>query len=142
MANKTVQTYSPKQQAISWGGVPLTGWISCKVTSSSDAFTKEVGADGEVARGVSADDTHEIEIEFQQTSASITYINTIRIADKLTGAGMLPFVISDLSGVTRMFWLQAWVKKFPDFERKTELSPMVFMWDTGQISGDIIGGSV
>jgi len=139
----TVQTYTPKNQVITFGGIRLTGWISVKVVANSPTWNKEVGADGEIARGQSMDDTHKVTLELMQTSASGTYLNAIRVADKLTGlGGILPLNIADLSGVSRFFWLQAWITKMPDWERAKELKSLSVEFETGQSALDLIGGSI
>jgi len=130
------KTYNPKKVLLTFGGIPISGFAKgtfIKVTPSADTYTKYVGADGEVARAQSSDDTSSVEITLMKTSDSNAYLNTIKESDKLIGDGVLPLSITDLStGQEVMFWAQAWIKKAPDKEYGDDVPTRNWTFDTGQ----------
>ena len=57
-ANPLLTTYDPKRVIITFGGTPIGGYADgtfVDIAASSEAFTRKVGADGEVTRSKSAD---------------------------------------------------------------------------------------
>jgi hypothetical protein len=130
------KTYNPKKVLLTFGGIPISGYAKgtfIKVTPAADTFTKKVGADGEVARAQSSDDTSEVTITLMKTSDSNVYLNTIKESDKLIDDGVLPLSITDLSsGREAMFWAQAWIKKAPDKEYGDDVPDRTWTLDTGQ----------
>jgi hypothetical protein len=95
-------------------------------------WTKKVGADGEVARALSNDNTHTIQITLMQTSLSNVYLRTVMNADKLTGLGMLPLSFTDLNTMEVKFWPQAWVSVEPGTGRAKETTDTQWTLHTGQ----------
>ncbi len=136
-----VQTYDPKKVIVTFGGTPLSGYADgtfITVAPSADTFAKVVGADGEVARGRSNDDTAEVTITLMQTSLSNKVLSTIRAADKIGSSGILPLSITDLSGASLYFWPQAWIRRSPDGEFAKEVGERAWIFDTGQPSQEIV----
>lgn len=139
-----VKTYDPKRVIVTFGGIPITGWADgtfIKVTAHADRFTKKVGADGEVMRARSNDDTHTIDITINQTSLANTALNAIKDIDRLTGLGCRPFSITDLNGVGLMFWPQAWIQKCPDVEHAKDVGTRAWIFDTGQVVQEDVNGT-
>jgi hypothetical protein len=136
-ANPLVGTYDPKKVIITLGGVPIGGYADgtfVQVDPNSETWTRKVGADGEVARALSNDNTHTIQITLMQTSLSNIYLRTVMNADKLTGLGMLPLNIIDLSlgSPEEHFWPQAWVSTDPSTGRAKETTDVQWTIHTGQ----------
>jgi hypothetical protein len=134
-ANPLVSTYDPKKVIITIGGVPIGGYADgtfIQIDPNGDTWTKKVGADGEVARALSNDNTHTIQITLMQTSLSNAYLRTIMNADKLTGLGMLPLSFTDLNTMEVHFWPQAWVSTTPSIGRAKETTDMQWTIHTGQ----------
>jgi hypothetical protein len=128
-------TYDPKKVIITLGGVPIGGYADgsfVQVDPNSETWTKKVGADGEVSRSLSNDNTHTVQITLKQMSLSNAYLRTVMNANKLTGLGMLPLSITDLSTGTPRFWPQAWVSTDPSFGRAKEETDMQWTIHTGQ----------
>jgi len=141
-ANPNVTTYDPKKVIITFGGIPLGGFVNgtfVNVTASTPRFTKVVGADGEVSRSKSADNTSEITITLMQSSLSNQYLSGLTTVDKLTGKGILPFTITDLNGGTLKFWPQAWITTDPDLDFAAELGEREWTFHTGQVSASNTG---
>jgi len=140
-----LKTYDPAKVIITLGGIPITGFADgtfVAVTPAGDRFTKKVGADGEVSRTKSNDNTSRVTITLKQTSLSNTYLNTLKEADRLLNGGVRPLSITDLSGTTILFWPQAWIASPPDQEFAKEEGDRAWNIDTGQAAQEIIGGHV
>jgi hypothetical protein len=134
-ANPLVGTYDPKKVIITLGGVPIGGYADgtfVQIDPNSETWQKKVGADGEVARSLSNDNTHTMQITLMQTSLSNAYLRTVMNADKLTGLGMLPLSFTDLNTGDIHFWPQAWVSTTPPLGRAKETTDTQWTLHTGQ----------
>jgi hypothetical protein len=128
-------TYDPKKVIITLGGVPIGGYADgtfIQVDPNSETWIRKVGADGEVSRSLSNDNTHTIQITLKQMSLSNLYLRTVMFADKLTGLGILPFSIIDLSTGESHFWPQVWVSTTPPLGRAKEETDIQWTIHTGQ----------
>ena len=135
--NTLVATYDPKKVIITLGGVPINGYTDgtfVNVTGNLETWIRKVGADGEVNRALTNDNTHEISITLLQTSESNKYLDSVYKADKSTGLGMLPLSIVDLNDGSERFWQQAWVTRDPDNGRARETTDKNWTIHTGQIA--------
>jgi hypothetical protein len=140
-----LKTYDPAKVMITLGGVPITGFADgtfVSVEPAGDRFTKKVGADGEVSRTKSNDNTSRVTLTLKQTSLSNTYLNTLKESDRLLNAGVRPLSITDLSGTTILFWPQAWVAAVPGQEFGKEEGDRAWVIDTGQAAQEVIGGHI
>lgn len=138
-----VTTYDSKKVIVTFGGVPITGFADgtfIQIDANGDFFTKKIGADGEVVRSMSNDNTHTVQITLQQSSVSNDYLSTCHNADKLTGRGMLPLAIADLNGTTLHFWSQAWISSDPSWGYAKESTDRQWTLQTGQEIGGNNGG--
>jgi hypothetical protein len=145
MADRLVTTYDAKKVIITLGGVPIGGYADgsfVEITPTADSFAKKTGADGEVARSRSNDNTHRVTITLQQSSLSNEYLSKVKNADKLTNLGMLPLSITDLSGTTLFFWPQAWVVTDPSWTYAKENTERAWAFDTGQVAAQNEGGTL
>jgi hypothetical protein len=135
-ANPLAGNYDPKKLVITFGGVPIGGYADGTVLeiapNDADGVKKKVGADGEVSRSFSADNTHQITITLMQSSDSNAYLSGVRNADKLTGHSILPLAINDLSGGSMGFWPQAWIRGDPTWSYGKEDQERQWIIDTGQ----------
>lgn len=101
------------------------------IDTDADQFTKVVGGKGDVTRVQSADDSVTITIKLLQTSASNKELNTLFLADKETGAGSLPMIITDLESGEIYSILNSWIMKQPTVTRgqSTNTTDWVFQGD-------------
>ena len=139
-----VKNYDPKRVNVFFGGVPITGFADgsfISVTPSSQYWTKVSGADGEKARAKSNDNSHEVTITLMQTSQSNDYLSGILALDRASNAGKLPLTIVDLSGTTKMNWLNAWIRQPPDVDESKEITERAWVFDTGDIDIEVYGGN-
>ena len=140
-----VKTYNPKRVIVVFGGVPISGFADgsyITITPGSQRYTKAVGADGEVARGKSNDNTHEVTLTLIATSVSNNVLSSFVLVDKLSDAGALPLQIIDLSGTTLFFWPQAWVRQPADIDMAKEVGSRAWLLDTGQVTAEVVGGNI
>jgi hypothetical protein len=140
MPNPVVTNYDPKKVVITFGGVPLDGFTDGDFISvapnDADGFKKVVGADGEVARAQSNDNTHNVTLTIMQSSLVNAQLSNIRNTDKLTGKAIQPLSITDLNGGSLHFWPQAWIKGDPEWGYGKELKERQWVFDTGQQATD------
>jgi hypothetical protein len=140
------KNYDPKKVIVVFGGVPIGGYADGDfievAPNDADGFKKQVGADGEVARAQSADNTHNVTLTLMQSSMSNQYLSGIRTMDKMTGKGCLPLAITDVNGVSLHFWPEAWIKGDPTWGYGKELKERQWTFDTGQQAVDNKSGLV
>lgn len=114
-----VRTYSPKDISIIIGGATMSGYAEdsfCTIERSADAFTKVVGADGEVTRTASADKTGTITVTLLQTSPSNDVLSALQLADEVSLVGKFPLLIKDSFGTSLYEASTAWIMKVADSE--------------------------
>lgn len=130
-----VKTYSSKQIIIAFGPHTITGYADdsfVTIDQNGDGTTKVVGCDGEVARSLSPDKTHQVKISLLQTSNSNKYLNKIRKLDVETGEGVMPLMITDLRGNTMFHAPEAWITKDPSRGYGKATTNREWIFDTGE----------
>lgn len=137
------KTLDPKKVLVIVGGVPMSGFADgtfITVSRDEDSFTKRVGSDGEVARIKNANTTGSIVMTLLQSSASNDVLSGFLVADELSGAGVVPVLIKDLTGLTTIVTATAWVRKPADATFSKEVETREWTLDTGSM--DIFTGGV
>ena len=144
MANDAVGTYDPKKVIIDFGGQIIDGFADGTFLTiaphDADGFKKVVGADGEIMRSLSADNSHVVTFTLLQSSSSNQVLSTIRNVDKQTGKNMKSLTITDLNGKTLGSWAQAWIRGDPELGFSKENTDRPWTIDTGQQSQGEVGG--
>jgi hypothetical protein len=138
-ADKTVATYDAKKVSVIIDGQPLHGFGDgdfIQITTT-DRFSKIVGADGEVARGLSNDRTATITITLLQTSKANAVLQSMWEADAEDGTGMKAIEISDGQGESKFHADQAWVTKIPDISYGVGVGTRQWIIATGQAEGKL-----
>ena len=141
-----VKTYLPDEVVVTFLGVPLSGFADgdfITVSPNSEGWTKQIGADGEVARSRTNDFTHNVEVTLMQTSESNLYMSGIAEADRISGTGKGPLSVTDLSGNSLHFWAEAWIEINSDDTFGKETGDRTWKLTTGQSSlgSNIVGGN-
>jgi hypothetical protein len=129
-------TYSPKKVIVTFNGRILTGYAAgtfIEAERESDAFTKDVGADGETARVASADRSGRVTLTLMQTSDSNDYLSTVAATDELTQTGTGALFIKDTSGRSLVTAGEAWVKKVPKASFAKDNGEREWVFETGDI---------
>jgi len=136
------QTYDPQKVVLSVVGNAIVGFAAgtfVKCSRDEDAFTKTVGAGGDVARTRNANRSGSIEITLLASSPSNDVLSALAAKDELSGTGVGPAMIKDGSGTALASAQNCWVKKLPDFERAKELGETVWLIDCDVLSMTIGG---
>ena len=140
-----VRTYAPDKVLVIVGGVPVTGYADgtfVNIEPMSDRVTSQAGADGEIARAVSADKRHTVTITLQQTSPANDTLSGFAAADSISGGGiMFPVLIQDLLGRSMFAAAQAWVAKAPARGYGKDISNREWVLHTGEPSVNSYGGN-
>lgn len=114
-----IKTYSPDKVSIVFGGSILGGYADdtfVKIETSVEAFTKHVGADGEVTRTRNADKSGKVTVTLKQTSDSNDVMSAYYLADTTSLQGYLPIIVKDNLGRTLAAGSSSWVSKMADSE--------------------------
>lgn len=132
-----MKTYSFKNVNVIFGVHELTGYSDgddvVTIEPSSDGFTKIVGAKGEVTRSSVNDESVSVKIKLQQTSKSVPVLQNLYLADKASGAGVLPMLITDIESGESFTIKNAWIRKQPSIVRGQNQNPYEVEFD-----GDVL----
>ncbi len=139
----TVETYSPKRVEVIVAGVPLRGFADgtfITAERTSDAFSTNVGADGEASRTASADRTGKVTITLQQTSDSNDFLSGLALGDEVSLNGQFPFLLKDTNGRTLIEAPCAWIDKIANSEFSNELTDREWVISLGEMI-PFVGGN-
>jgi hypothetical protein len=110
-----MRTYAASEVKTTFGSHSVTGTNDgdfVNIEPLTDGVTSQAGADGEVARSMSADRRCRVTITVQQTSSSNDFFSAAYLADQTSGGrAPLPLTIRDLRGNTVFAAAKAWVTK-------------------------------
>jgi hypothetical protein len=105
---------------ITVGAAIITGLAEdtfVSVEEVGDGVTSVSGADGEVARSMSADRRARLTLTLQQTSPSNNALSELLQIDRASGGnGVFSVSVTDLRGFSIMTSSEAWVVKAPTLE--------------------------
>lgn len=114
-----MHSYDPGQVILTLGvsPTPISGYAQgsfIEVDRDANAFTKYTGSDGEVTRVRSRNRSGSIKVILQQGSQSNDYLTSLAELDELSGEGMVPCTLTDMSGgpvKTLAASPYAWIRK-------------------------------
>jgi hypothetical protein len=114
-----MNTYDPGQVTLVLGAPPspISGFMpDTFIEAARDiaAFTKHVGADGEVTRVRSRNKAGSITVTLQQGSASNDYFTALALLDETPAGVPLNCTLTDKSGRTLITSPFGWVEKIAD----------------------------
>ena len=142
-----VREYDPKGISVIFGGKILHGFSDSefiKAERNEQSFTLKVGVDGEGTRSKNNNLSGKITITLMQSSLSNDDLSTFQQLDEQSGAGALPFLMSDANGTTLVSALTAWVQKPADDTEAKEVSTRVWVIETDNMSkftgGNVVAG--
>ena len=138
-----VYTYDPSQVVLSVGGATISGFTDSTfitVARDEDAYTKVVGADGQVSRAKNANKSGSVTITLKQSSASNDILSALAAADEAGNAGLVPILIKDILGTTYVSSTAAWIKKLPDMAMAKEVSDREWVLDCDALT-IFVGGN-
>lgn len=136
--------YDPGSVVVTVGAAKVYGFAEDSMVNGKrdeEAYKKHVGVDGQVSRRRSANKSGEITIHLAQTSPWNDILSAIQAADELTGAGIVPITVSDLSGGTTLVSAEAWVRKGPDVELKKDIGAREWVFDCAVLDIHVAGNA-
>lgn len=106
-------TYNPKKVVLTVGGMTVTGFAEdsfITIDPSTDGVTKKVGADGEIVRSISPDDTYIVKFVTHKYAPINIYLEGRLKADRENCNGLIPGIsVDDLRGGAQFSADKCWV---------------------------------
>lgn len=124
-------TYAAKLVSASFVAVPLTGMADGQFIAADknvDGMTLAVGADGESAVSVSADESGRVTISLLNTSASNDFLSR---CCNLKVRGQL--MVKDLSGRMVLFAEDAWIVKQATVNKSKGIETNAWIFESGNL---------
>lgn len=118
----TVQTYSPSDVIITFGGYVLENWDTVSVKRTTPSFKIIKGIRGKNTRVRSQNTSAEVTLTIPITSIGNTVLGEIVAQDELNGTGRLIMTIKDVQGFEVFSTAEAFVEKPADKEYGAEMS--------------------
>lgn len=118
------------------GTIPVSGFSdsdAITIAKDSDAWEKTVGADGEVCRHKTNNDSGTITFNLIYSAHVTALLDALRQLDETTGAGAVPVTCLDLASGTEVFAPSAWIKKSPDLTFGKQAGPRQWVLDCSRI---------
>lgn len=119
----SLQRYSPDRVKITFGGVPITGFMDgtfVEVERNEDAYTTHVGSLGDVTRTRNLNKTGKVTITLMQHAPVNDFLQIFLVDDELVETAPDALQVKDLSNGMRCHASQAWIEKAPKIERGKE----------------------
>ena len=129
----SVKTYDPAQVLISFNGFSLSGFADgsfVQVARNEDAFTLQIGSDGEGVRSKSNNKSGTVTVTLIQSSDSNDILSGFAAADELSNSGMGALLIKDNSGNSIYAAETCWIKKYADSEFAREAGSREWVFET------------
>jgi len=137
----STKTYAADQVNIIVGTRRLKGLAEgtfVEVVRRENTFTDSVGADGEVTRSKTSNRMADVTITLQQTSEDNSYLQNLHNNDENSGAGIVPFKMTDKSGTLIVTGTESWIQKPADVSFGRDSGER--SWSIIIAKADIIGG--
>lgn len=132
-----LSNYDPGRVVVSFRGILISGFMDgtfVNAERAEDAFTMQVGADGQVTRVRSRDKTGTVTVTLQAASPCNDLLSAVAFEDELFGVGFGPLLVKDLLGNTIIDADTAWIRKMPSTEFADEASGREWMFDCSDLS--------
>lgn len=137
-----VFTYDPAAVHLTVGGLLIGGFAEdefIEVERDADAYTKFVGAGGEVARIKNANRAGKVVVRLMMSSPSNDEFSALAELDEFADLGAVPILLRDQNGFTLWSSVYCWVKKLPKTVWKKDVEVREWTLDTGRLLG-FVGG--
>lgn len=115
MANSfTVNTYSPKDVILSFGGYEIAGWDNITIARTSPSFVTVKGIRGKHTRVPTGDTSAYISLNILQTSPSNYVLSEVLNQDEINGTGRISLTLKDNSGNSVFSSDEAYITGYPE----------------------------
>ncbi len=125
------KTYNPKLVVVTFISTNLAGFADGQfigVTKNEDGMTLKVGADGESAVAINANESGRVTLTLLNTSASNDFLS-LQAALRSRGA----LQIKDLSGRLLVNAEDMWIVKVADVNKSKEVETNAWVFETGEL---------
>jgi hypothetical protein len=129
-------TYDPAKVLFSFAGIPVTGYAPdtfLEVERDEEAYTKQVGAAGEVVRTRNNNRGGKVTVTLMADSQTNDLLSAIAVADELTGVGVGALLGEEANGTLLFNAANAWVQKMPRVERAKEAGTVQWVFDCAEL---------
>ena len=131
------KTYDAKNISMIVGTKPITGLADgsyLTVRRNEDAWTLQIGADGEGVRSKSNNRSGQFEFNLLQGSDQNDFLSELALADEISNGGVVPILVKDNLGNSLYAAESAWIKKVPDSEFAKENGSRTWIIETAQLN--------
>lgn len=139
-----LKDYKPGKVVFVFGPIIISdGWAEdsmIKVSRDEDTFTKKVGAAGEVTRVHNRNKSGSFELTLMQSASNNALLSAIHATDELTGNGVHPIMLKDLSGNTIASGANCWIRKMPETVFTKDAGERIWIFDA-DIVNQLDGGN-
>lgn len=133
----TLRVYNPKEITMIFGPTgQITGFADgtfLTVEKNEDAFSLQIGTDGEGTRSKTNNNSGRITFSLMQSSPANDILSTIHTADLELSSGVFPLFIKDLNGNSLFEASQAWITRFPSSEFGREATSREWIVETDSL---------
>lgn len=136
MASTTLKVYAADEVEVIFGPIPLNKGTAdgefLRIEQNEDAFTTQVGTDGETTRSKTNNRSCRMTVTLMQTSDTNDLLSATHELDKNApgGPGILPFIVKDMSGRTLHMAETAWIVRAPTASFGREAGPREWIFET------------
>lgn len=143
--NTNLRVYDPSEILIQFGAITVEGYADgtfVTVEDDEDAYSMQVGTDGEAVRSKSNNRGGTITLSLLQSSAANALLSAQHNLDRLSsgGAGISPLLIKDNNGAAIYTAETAWIQKRPSAEYAREATAREWVIRTNNLIS-LDGGS-
>ena len=126
----TVKTYNPKNTTIVIGTHTVKDYDDgqfINVEFESDSYEHLSSADGNGVRIATNDGRATATLTLMQGSDSIPFLEGLRLLDKISDSGVVPFMLKDTRNGDLIATESCWIKKKPAYARGKSKEATVYM---------------
>lgn len=133
-----LKVYEPDRVVITLGTILMSGFADgtfVTIDNNEDAFTLQMGTDGDGTRSKSNNQSATISVSLMQSSDTNILMSALHNTDINTpgGDGIVPLLIKDLEGTTLYTAEKAWIKKAPSAEFAREATAREWTIETDKL---------
>lgn len=129
-------TFRPQDVTVVFAGIPISGFAPGTFVAwarNNDSFALTVGSAGEAGRAASGDKSGTVTLTLLQTSPVNGVLSALAKADEETGDGVGLLAVKDLSGLTIIIGVSAWIRKLADGELSNENTNREWVFETDEL---------
>lgn len=138
-------TYKPSEVHVVAVGIPITGDYAadtfCTIKKTVPRYSLYVGANGDVCRVQSMNETAQMSLILMQSSYLNALLSGIVMGDRLLASGILPSTVKDMNGLSIHNFSKSWVIDDPEAGFAAGVGTRTWIIDT-DFSMGVDGGAL